>query len=223
MGPAAVAAVLMVVPAGLVVRKRAATADREGEERSLEQAAEEVLQRVADAPGAQWRTYGSAGRRPLEPGRRQGPGAPGGEEARPIHRPRDHRAVHVGQARTRSAADRPLHGAAPVRPRARREWLAARQGPDGTAPNERTARRARAAERASRTRPTRSGHWLPSPGAHRSGPDRRMPPPVRPPMRSRRCRAPRVRLQSARPRPPSGPGRVARRIDGRRRTKRFRI
>ncbi|MFD9216709.1 hypothetical protein ACIOWI_00360 [Streptomyces sp. NPDC087659] len=60
-GPAAVAAVLVAVPAGLAVRNQTATAEREAEERSLEQAAEEVLQRVADAPGAQWRTYAPPG------------------------------------------------------------------------------------------------------------------------------------------------------------------
>ncbi|MFE0048340.1 hypothetical protein [Streptomyces sp. NPDC059015] len=36
-------------------------AEREAEEWSLEQAAEEVLQRLADAPGAQWRTYAPPG------------------------------------------------------------------------------------------------------------------------------------------------------------------
>ncbi|WP_455353067.1 hypothetical protein [Streptomyces sp. SYSU K217416] len=56
-GLAAAATVLMAVPGGLVVKNQAAAADREAERKSLEQAAEEVFQRRADAPGAQWRKY----------------------------------------------------------------------------------------------------------------------------------------------------------------------
>ncbi|MER7814178.1 hypothetical protein [Streptomyces sp. NPDC096153] len=52
---------VVAVPAGLVVGNEAAAAEREAAERSLERAAEEVLQRVADAPGAQWRTYAPPG------------------------------------------------------------------------------------------------------------------------------------------------------------------
>ncbi|MEU3301141.1 hypothetical protein ABZ729_15130 [Streptomyces sp. NPDC006678] len=56
-GLAAAAAVLVAVPGGLVVKNQATAAEREEERKSLEQAAEEVFQRRADAPGAQWRTY----------------------------------------------------------------------------------------------------------------------------------------------------------------------
>ncbi|MDR6979855.1 hypothetical protein J2X68_006592 [Streptomyces sp. 3330] len=54
-GLAAVAVVLVAVPGGPLVRSQAAAAEREAEERSLEQAAEEVFQRQADAPDAFWR------------------------------------------------------------------------------------------------------------------------------------------------------------------------
>ena len=57
MGLAAAAAVLLAVPGGLVVKNQAAAAEREGERKSLERAAEDVFQRRADAPGAQWRQY----------------------------------------------------------------------------------------------------------------------------------------------------------------------
>ncbi|MFJ6948787.1 hypothetical protein ACISU4_29810 [Streptomyces wuyuanensis] len=56
-GLAAAAAVLMAVPGGLVVKNQAAAAEREAERKSLEQAAEEVFQRRADAPEAQWRKH----------------------------------------------------------------------------------------------------------------------------------------------------------------------
>ncbi|MEV6018294.1 MULTISPECIES: hypothetical protein [unclassified Streptomyces] len=56
-GRAAAAAVLVVVPGGLVLKSQAATAERRSEQKSLEQAAEEVFQRSADAPDAAWRTY----------------------------------------------------------------------------------------------------------------------------------------------------------------------
>ncbi|MEU2155556.1 hypothetical protein ABZ532_11160 [Streptomyces sp. NPDC019396] len=60
MGLAAAAAVLVAVPGGLVVKSQAAAAEREAEKKSLEQAAEEVFQRRADAPGASWRKYAPA-------------------------------------------------------------------------------------------------------------------------------------------------------------------
>lgn len=52
-GPAAAAVILVAVPGGLVVKHQAAAAER----KSLEQAAEEVFQRSADAPDAFWRKY----------------------------------------------------------------------------------------------------------------------------------------------------------------------
>ncbi|MGW1495591.1 hypothetical protein [Streptomyces sp. NPDC002402] len=56
-GLAAAAAVLVAVPGGLVVKTQAAAAEREADQKSLEQAAEEVFQRRADAPEAYWRKY----------------------------------------------------------------------------------------------------------------------------------------------------------------------
>ncbi|MFJ9803305.1 hypothetical protein [Streptomyces wuyuanensis] len=56
-GLVAAAAVLVAVPGGLVVKHQAEAAEREAERKSLERAAEEVFQRRADAPGAQWRKY----------------------------------------------------------------------------------------------------------------------------------------------------------------------
>ncbi|WNO76774.1 MULTISPECIES: hypothetical protein [unclassified Streptomyces] len=56
-GLAAAAAVFVTVPGGLLVTSQAAAADRDAERKSLEQAAEDVFQRRADAPGAQWRNY----------------------------------------------------------------------------------------------------------------------------------------------------------------------
>ncbi|MEU8794345.1 hypothetical protein [Streptomyces sp. NPDC048643] len=56
-GLAAAAAVLVAVAGGLVLRSQATAAERESEQRSLEQAAEEVFQRSADAPDAAWRKY----------------------------------------------------------------------------------------------------------------------------------------------------------------------
>jgi hypothetical protein len=56
-GLAAAAAVLVAVSGGLVVKSQATAAEREAEQKSLEQAAEEVFQRRADAPEAYWRKY----------------------------------------------------------------------------------------------------------------------------------------------------------------------
>jgi hypothetical protein len=60
-GLAAAAAVLVAVPGGLVVKSQATAAEREAEQKSLEQAAEEVFQRRADAPEAYWRKYAPPG------------------------------------------------------------------------------------------------------------------------------------------------------------------
>ncbi|MFC4606860.1 hypothetical protein ACFO9E_03310 [Streptomyces maoxianensis] len=60
-GLAAAAAVLVAVPGGLVVKSQAGAAEREAERKSLEQAAEEVFQRRADAPEAQWRKFPPSG------------------------------------------------------------------------------------------------------------------------------------------------------------------
>ncbi|MDQ0581401.1 hypothetical protein [Streptomyces rishiriensis] len=54
-GLVAAAVALVAVPGGLVVRSQAEAAGREAEQKSLEQAAEEIFQRHADAPGASWR------------------------------------------------------------------------------------------------------------------------------------------------------------------------
>jgi hypothetical protein len=56
-GRAAAAAVLVAVPGGLVLKSQAAAAERRSEQKSLEQAVEEVFQRSADAPDAAWRKY----------------------------------------------------------------------------------------------------------------------------------------------------------------------
>ncbi|MEU3923177.1 hypothetical protein [Streptomyces sp. NPDC029004] len=56
-GLAAAAAVLVAVPGGLVVKSQAAAAEREEDRKSLEQAAEELFQRRADAPEAFWRKF----------------------------------------------------------------------------------------------------------------------------------------------------------------------
>ncbi|MET9666758.1 hypothetical protein ABZY19_15435 [Streptomyces sp. NPDC006475] len=56
-GLAAAAAVFVAVPGGLLMTSQAAAADREAERKSLEQAAEDVFQRRADAPGAEWRNH----------------------------------------------------------------------------------------------------------------------------------------------------------------------
>lgn len=56
-GLAAAAAAFVAVPGVLLATSQAAAADREAEQKSLEQAAEDVFQRRADAPGAEWRNH----------------------------------------------------------------------------------------------------------------------------------------------------------------------